>query len=228
MGEILSSITRNAMTYLIVVIISFLSLLGILISLTYITHIQGQENSTFLIDSFKTTRIKAPVIDLIRNPMFTSINKTSTLPSYWISEGGNCRKSFECSINSREGWHDKLSLEVSTDNTTSQNWSWIRSNEIWVKSGQIYEIQGHIKLNNSTAQSHILLEGLNQSSAQWYQIIQCPPGTNGPLEWKEFVCKLIIPPNTNTIALVLNAGWSSQRDQNATTLFDAVHLYKTN
>jgi hypothetical protein len=67
-----------------------------------------------------------------------------------------------------------------------------------------------------------------QSSQKWYQIVQCPSGINGPLEWKEFDCKIKILQNNTKIHLTLNAGWSSRQDEKAVTSFDAVHLYRIN
>ena len=91
-----------------------------------------------------------------------------------------------------------------------------------------YELLTHMKLNQRATQSHILLRGFNESSQKWYQIAQCPSGINGPLEWKEFDCKIIIPQNTTKIKLKLNAGWSSREGQKAVTSSDAVNLYRIN
>lgn len=171
-------------------------------------------------------QVKAQENDLLRNPYFSLVNESTNLPSYWNDIVGNCKTTFECKINSTQGWDDNASLQISTQNSSSEVWSGIHSNEIRVEPYQIYEIQGHFKLNNFTAQSHIAVGGYNESSRQWYQIIQCPPGTNGPLEWKAFVCKIIIPPETKTIDVILNAGWSSQPNKKAVTLFDVMHVYR--
>jgi hypothetical protein len=72
----------------------------------------------------------------------------------------------------------------------------------------------------------MLVEGLNDSTGEWYQIKQCPSGINGPIEWKVFDCNVIIPTNTTAIVLTLNAGWSSEPNKNAVTTFDAIHAYK--
>lgn len=174
----------------------------------------------------KINDINGSRIDLVQDPFFGLIGKHLNLTLYWRDSGNSCLSLFSCHLNLTDGWGDNQSFQLSTTNGTEGKWSWISSNEIKVKPNEIYELIGHIKLGKWTTQSHIVLEGFNQTSRHWYQIIQCPPGTNGPLEWKELVCKVIVPPDTNTIHLVLNAGWSSQQNQKATTQFDGIHLYK--
>jgi hypothetical protein len=105
---------------------------------------------------------------------------------------------------------------------------WIAGRKVEVKPNQYYEVVTHMKLNQRVIQSHIGLWGFNQSSQQWYQIEQCPFGINGPLEWKEYDCKIIIPQNTTKIKPMLNAGWSSREGEKAVSSFDAVHLYRIN
>jgi hypothetical protein len=57
------------------------------------------------------------------------------------------------------------------------------------------------------------------------QIAQCPSGTNGPSEWKEYKCNITtIPKDTSKITPVLSAGWSSQQGKQAVTLFDAMYF----
>jgi hypothetical protein len=83
-----------------------------------------------------------------------------------------------------------------------------------------------MKLNQWTTQSHIPLEAFSESSQKWYQIVQCPSGINGPLEWNEFDCKIKTSQNISKIYQKLNAGWSSCEGEKAVTSFDAVHLYR--
>ena len=70
------------------------------------------------------------------------------------------------------------------------------------------------------------MEGLNETSKEWFRIAHCPSGINGPLEWQEFSCVITIPENTTKIREVLNAGWSSQPYQVATTWFDSFFVTK--
>ena len=55
-------------------------------------------------------------------------------------------------------------------------------------------------------------------------LVQCPSGINGPLEWHEFSCSILIPEKTTKIRAVLNAGWSSQPNNEATTWFDGINI----
>jgi hypothetical protein len=121
-----------------------------------------------------------------------------------------CGTTFICDINTKDGWGDKLSFELSTQNNTNATWSWISSQGMDVVPNENYEILAHMKLNKWATQSHILLEWYNESSQDWYQIVQCPSGINGPMEWKDFDCRVTIPPETDAMVLILNAGWSSQ------------------
>ena len=200
--------------------------IGLFLIVLY-AHAINPQSEDYLKSGTIFFQVSAQENDLLKNPYFSLVNKTTNLPSYWNDIVGNCKRTFECKINSTQGWNKNGSLQISTQGNSSEVWSAIHSNEIQVEPYEIYEIQGHVKLNNFAVQSHIAVGGYNESSHQWYQIIQCPPGTNGPMEWKSFVCKIIIPPETKTIDVILNAGWSSQRDRKAVTLFDALHVYRT-
>jgi hypothetical protein len=87
------------------------------------------------------------------------------------------------------------------------------------------------------------IEQYNETSNRWYQIIQCPPGTIGPLQWTTFKCQIDIPPirnagndnnskstvtTTTEIRPVLNAGWSSQKNKEGITLFDDIDIRLNN
>src|SRR5206468_8436900 len=74
----------------------------------------------------------------------------------------------------------------------------------------------------------IVLEGFNETSKRWYQINHCPSGVNVPMEWQEFSCPIIIPQNTTKMRPVLNAGWSSQPNREATTWFDSLRMISLN
>lgn len=164
--------------------------------------------------------------DLLHNGFFISINKTSGSPLYWDDPFSSCVTIFTCNVINTDGWVDNQSLQLATQNNTNNTWSWISSEEVNVKPKEQYEVLAHMKLNKWATQSHILLEGYNEKSKEWDQIEQCPPGTSGPLEWTEFDCKITIPKDTLAIVVTLNAGWSSNVNAKAETLFDAIHLYK--
>jgi hypothetical protein len=81
-----------------------------------------------------------------------------------------------------------------------------------------------MKLNDFATQSHVAIEGYNQTSMKWDQISQCPTGINGHLEWYEFSCAITIPNGITKIRPILNAGWSSQPGKQAITSFDAIRI----
>jgi hypothetical protein len=58
--------------------------------------------------------------------------------------------------------------------------------------------------------------------------MQCPSGTNGPLEWHEYSCAITIPNGITKIRPILNAGWSSQPGKEAITLFGTTRVSNLN
>jgi len=162
--------------------------------------------------------------NVLLNPDFTFYNETSNLPSYWSDPKDSCKGPFSCTFKFTDGWNDYVSFSLSTKNNTSHTWSSIYGQQIDVKSKGHFQLVTHMKLNNQVTQSHVKVEGFNETSKEWYQIKQCPSGKNGPLEWQEFSCIITIPENTTKIRPVLNAGWSSVVGKEATTWFDSINL----
>jgi len=164
-------------------------------------------------------------IDLMTNPNFTFFNETAGLPSYWSDPLSNCKKYFSCTIKFTDGWNDYVSFSLSTTNNTKNTWSSINAKEIDVNPGKQYQVVTHMKLNKFAIGSHIALQAYNKISKSWYPLTtQCPRGTNGPLEWHEFACTITVPNNITKMRLVLNAGWSSQPYNEATTWFDSINI----
>jgi aldose sugar dehydrogenase len=161
-------------------------------------------------------------------PEFTRVDNNSRMIRFNFPTFGNeslisCNSIFKCTSSFSTGWKDDRSFKISTNNTNN-TWSSIYGKEIDVKSNKSYELVTHMKLNEWATQSHVVLEGFNETSKLWYQITQCPSGFNGSLEWHEFTCIITIPENTTKIRPELNAGWSSQPGKEATTWFDSVYL----
>jgi hypothetical protein len=134
-----------------------------------------------------------------------------------------CTSTFKCKQDSTSSWDNNTSLQISTLNNT-KSWSGISGKTISVSPDKGYEVLTHMKLNNWSTASHIAVEGFNQTSKQWYQLVQCPTGTNGSLGWSEFNCKMTIPGDTTMIRPILNAGWSSQPNKQAITWFDTISV----
>jgi glucose/arabinose dehydrogenase len=167
------------------------------------------------------------------NPDFILIDNQSGIigyasPSYWNLSSKLCDSIFTCKASSTTGWQDNTSLQISmkSPDYSNGNWSWIYGKEIGVNPNERYELVTHMKVNNLTRQSHIVFEGFNETLKNWIGIKQCPPGVSGSLEWHEFSCELTIPENITKIRPVLNAGWSSQPNKEATTWFDDVYMIR--
>jgi aldose sugar dehydrogenase len=165
----------------------------------------------------------------VSNPAFVFVDNQSGKivygsASFWNDTNKNCHTTFRCAISTTIGWKDKAtSFQVSTNTTNKNTWSFVYGNEIDVNPAE-YQIVTHMKLNQFVRGSHIAIEGYNETSKKWYQIMQCPSSTNGSLEWHAFMCKLTIPKDTDKIRPILNAGWSSQAGKQAVTLFDAIYI----
>ena len=150
-----------------------------------------------------------------------------SLPSYWTDPFNECVTVYKCKANYTSGWKDNTSLQISTTNNSEHNWSYIAGKPINVIPDEQYVFTTHVKLNKFASGSHIIMEGYNQTWGEWYQIVQCPAGINGPLNWSSFSCDITIPEKITKIRPVMNGGWSSQRDQEAIAMFDALFLIKT-
>src|SRR5437867_3535870 len=113
--------------------------------------------------------VNATRTDIIINPNFSFFNDTSGIPSYWSDSIKSCRTIFSCTIKFTDGWNDYVSFSLSTTNNTNNTWSSIYGKEIGVKQGERYQLVSHMKLNKWATQSHVVLEGFNESSKIWYQ-----------------------------------------------------------
>ena len=130
-------------------------------------YAQTSVNSTAITSSENTTSLNQTRFDLIINPNFTFFNDTSGLPSYWNDPLKSCRTTFSCTIKFTEGWNDYVSFSLSTTNNTNQTWSSIYGKEIEVKPKEQYQLVSHMKLNDWVTQSHIALEGFDETSKNW-------------------------------------------------------------
>ena len=145
--------------------------------------------------------------------------------STWIDLLRMCTKEYICKLDNTTGWKDKKSLLIiKSDNLTHPRWSYLAGNIINVEPEHEYEIKTHMKVNEWSNSSHIVIEASNKTSTQWYQLIQCPTGYDKPLDWREFKCKVTIPADVTMLRLALNAGWSSESKEEAKTWFDALTI----
>ena len=177
-------------------------------------------------DKNTTTENSQSIPDLLVLDNISAIVSHS-LASYWTDPYKECVSPYKCAANYTSGWKDNTSLQISTTNNSEHNWSYIVGKPIDVNPDEQYVFTTHMKLNKYAGGTHILMEGYNQTWGQWYQLAQCPGGINGPLNWSAFSCGITIPEKITKVRPVLNAGWSSQRDQEAVSMFDALSLKKT-
>jgi hypothetical protein len=162
--------------------------------------------------------------NLISNQNFVQSNDSIV---GWNDPLKSCQTTFFCLVNATTGWNDNTSLQLSNDRTNKGIWSSIYGDQISVRPGDSYNFTTHMKLNKFATASHVVLEGFNETSKGWSQIVQCPAGTNGPIKWQMFSCKVKIPAGITKIRPVLNAGWSSENGKEATTWFDMLSITKT-
>jgi hypothetical protein len=147
---------------------------------------------------------------------------------YWNDSLKRCDRYFNCNVNGTDGWNDRQSFQFFTKypHNISDIWSSTYGQQMEVKQNERYELITHMKLNKWATQSHVALEGFNETSKQWYQITKCPANLNGPIRWEQFSCVITIPENTTKVRPVLNAGWSPELKKGSKTWFDALSLTK--
>jgi len=169
---------------------------------------------------------------LLSNPEFIILDNesriiSSSLFAFWSDSLKQCGHIFICTEIFTTGWKDKTSLQISTTTNNVSMWSYISGKGIDVKPNELYEVVTHMKLNNFARQSHIVIEGLNETEQEWSEITPfCPENTDGPLEWHEFSCVITIPEGITQIRPILYAGYSSQQGKEAKTLFDSIYMIK--
>ena len=176
-------------------------------------------------------------------PGFVFMNKDGRIlkyatPAFWEDKFRFCEAQIECSRDNTTGFNDNTSARLSTKimfdkpcttETLPCAFAWLYGGEISdIKPGEKYSLITHMRENENVVQSHIALEGFNQTSQAWYQLTHCPTGTDGPLNWTRFSCEIIIPTDTLRIRPVLFSGWSSNPNNNATTSFDEIYLVQNN
>lgn len=146
--------------------------------------------------------------------------------SFWNDPNFSCTTKFKCVANFTTGWNDNSSIQISTIDGENNRWSSIHGKEALVIPNERYDFVTHLKHNLWSTQSHVKLEGYNDTSKNWYEIEKCPSKANGSLDWNEYKCVITIESNVTKVRAVLNAGWSSQAGRQATTWFDSISLIK--
>lgn len=155
----------------------------------------------------------------------TSLRNVSFF-SFWNDPNLSCATKFKCAANFTTGWNDTSSIQVSTNNTETNQWSYVYGNEARVEPNERYELVSHLKHNPWSTQSHVKLEGYNNTSNNWYEIEKCPSVTNASPDWNEYKCVITIESNVSKVRPVLNAGWTSEVGRPAITWFDSIYMIK--
>jgi glucose/arabinose dehydrogenase len=192
-------------------------------------HIEVKKNQTAEVNFHNKTEMITK--SLYSDPNFAPFDNRSELvsfglPFFWDDLYKSCDTSFKCRASNSTGWKDNTSYQIATTHNTNNTWSSIYGQPIDTTPKVQYQLVNHMKLNTWATESHIAIEGYNETSNGWYQIHQCPSGINGPLEWREFSCIVTVPKNTTKIRPVLNAGWSSNSQKEAVTWYDSIYMVK--
>jgi aldose sugar dehydrogenase len=154
------------------------------------------------------------------------VPENQSLPPTWQDANKSCSSRFKCIANFSTGWNDNMSIQISTLNTNRDTLSNIIGDQVPVTPKERYELITHIKHNEWSTQSHVKLQGFNESSKHWYQIERCPSDSSESPDWNEHKCIITIEPNVTKVRAVLNAGWSSQVGREAVTWFDSLYMIK--
>ena len=165
------------------------------------------------------------------NPPFVFFDNQSAMislgtRSFWKDQSLSCATNFKCDTDFSTGWNDKTSFRVTTISNNNHTRAMFYGKSLDVTPQKQYNLVSHMKLNKWAAQSRVVLEGYDEVTKHWSRVKECPAGVNGPIEWKEYNCYVIIPKNTTKIRTVLNAGWSSNQKEQAITWFDTIYLIK--
>ena len=143
--------------------------------------------------------------------------------TYWKDPRGTCINDFDC-VSHFSLELEEPTYEVRTMVSKNFTFSGITGGEVSVIPLERYLLTTQMKVNENTRQSHIAFEGYNETSRTWVQLMQCPPGTDGPKEWQMFRCTTTMPTNITKARPILAAGWTSQNGTEAWTRFGSIHL----
>lgn len=106
----------------------------------------------------------------------------------------------------------------------TQEWSWLSSPVISVKSNGTYLFSTSMSQRNSI-NSHITIEAIDSDTGITRQLIQLPAAITGTTEKHEYSKQVTIPNNVEKIRIILNAGWILDDEAGkAMTTFSQIHL----
>jgi len=143
--------------------------------------------------------------------------------SFWNHSLESCNSISKCST-TPAGWKNTSSIAISSTDKHETAGAKFEGKPITVKSNEKYQFFIHLKLNQWVKQSHVTIEGFNDTSKKWYEIVKCPYSIDGPLNWQELSCVVTIENSTTKIRPVIVPGWSSQEGKDAVSSFGPIYL----
>ena len=175
---------------------------------------------------------KSSKSNIYSNPPFVFFDNKSAmislgLPSFWKDQKLSCSTQFKCETDFSTGWNDKTSFRITSTDNVNRTRAMFYGKSLDVIPQKQYQFVTHMKLNEWVRQSRVVLEGFDEYTRHWNRIQECPSGVNGPIEWNEYNCHVLVPQNTTKIRPVLNAGYSSNQEEQAITWFDTIYLIRT-
>jgi glucose/arabinose dehydrogenase len=175
---------------------------------------------------------KSSKSNIYSNPPFVFFDNKSSmislgLPSFWKDQKSSCSTQFKCESDFSTGWNDKTSFRVTSTDNVNRTRAMFYGKSLDVTPQKQYQFVSHMKLNEWARQSRVVLEGFDEDTRHWNRIQECPSGVNGPIDWNEYNCHVLVPKNTTKIRPVLNAGYSSNEEEQAVTWFDTIYVIRS-
>src|SRR6188474_3079970 len=175
---------------------------------------------------------KSSKSSIYSNPPFVFFDNKSAmislgLHSFWKDQKMSCSTQFKCETDFSTGWNDKTSFRITSTDNVNRTRAMFYGKSLDVIPQKQYQFVTHMKLNEWVRQSRVVLEGFDEYTRHWNRIQECPSGVNGPIEWNEYNCHVLVPQNTTKIRPVLNAGYSSNQEKGAITWFDTIYVIRT-
>ncbi len=141
----------------------------------------------------------------IQDPDFNDLDRNAPPSWNWHVTGFKVVKNFDEIT-------DTNYLQISTDLTTKNTWSWLLSQDLDVSTGDKYLFAVDVKTVNAYG-THIKIQGLNKSENLWEDILFVTSGDtsstvsiNGDSDWTSYWKTLEIPSGISKIRFVINAG----------------------
>jgi len=158
--------------------------------------------------------------NLLKNPSFDENPPIFNDFHYWSAP----YPSFEGELDYAIKTSGDYSYQLSTIAPTEASWSTVASETINVQPGAVYEIEAKTKQENAI-QSHINVLYFSNTDNQWYILDYVQAATYGDKDWTKFTKEVTIPEDSNSLRILLNAGWvQDQLRGKATTWFDDIKV----